>query len=239
MFRLRTIDLTATGREIVRERELPQAELTIGRAAENDVHLPDLAVEQRHVRVVPAPDGRLRLEAMGKLAFTVDARPIAEAVTIDPGDGAELALGSYRLDFLREDDGQVVIVVRKVEAREGSKVDDLAGFSLARVLPGKRPLAWAGLLAILIAFLALPVWSHLSRADAEPDYDAPDAVLMDASWRTGALSSVHHARGQLRGLPHRAVRRGARRDLPDLPRGHRRACRAASPGRRARAARAV
>jgi hypothetical protein len=191
-FRLRTVDLTATGREIVRERELVPEELTIGRAAENDIHLPDLAVEQRHVRVVPATGGKLRLEAMGKLAFTVDARPVEEAVVIDPGDGAELALGSYRLDFLREPDGVVAIVVRKVEERESSKVDDLAGFSLAHVLPGKRPIAWAGLLAILIAFLALPVWSHLNRAQAEPDDDARGAVMMDASWRTGALSSVHH-----------------------------------------------
>ena len=56
-FRIRTIDQTASGREIVRERELAQAELTIGRAAENDIHLPDLAVEQRHVRVVPVSTG--------------------------------------------------------------------------------------------------------------------------------------------------------------------------------------
>src|SRR5690606_39945845 len=54
------------------------------------------------------------------------------------------------------------------------------------------PLAWTGLAAILLAFLAVPIWSHLTRPAAEPDYDRPGAVLMDASWRTGALSSVHH-----------------------------------------------
>ncbi|HYD23416.1 MAG TPA: cytochrome c3 family protein [Croceibacterium sp.] len=190
-FRIRTVDVTATGREIVRERELGQAELTIGRAAENDIHLPDLAVEQRHVRVVPATGGKLRLEALGKLAFTVDARPVEEAAIIDPSEGAELAIGSYRLEFL-EEDGAVVIVVRKIAAREGSKVDDLAGFSLAHVLPGNRPVAWIGLLAILLAFLAVPVWSHMTRTRHKPDYDRAGAVLMDASWRTGALSSAHH-----------------------------------------------
>ena len=102
VFRIRSIDLTATGREIVRERELAQAELTIGRAAENDIHLPDLAVEQRHVRVVPAPGGKLRLAAMGGLGFTLDGRSTDEAV-IDPAEGAELELGSYRLLFARVD----------------------------------------------------------------------------------------------------------------------------------------
>jgi hypothetical protein len=193
-FRIRTIDLTATGREIVRERELGQPELTIGRAAENDVHLPDLAVEQRHVRVVPASGGRLRLEAMGTLGFTVDGRSTRE-VTIDPGEGSELTLGSYRLQF-GEEDGAVAVTIRQVEEREGGKGEALGGFSLTHVLPGKRPLAWIGLLAILGLFLALPVWSHLNRAQADPDVeesgDQPDAVMMDASWRTGALSSVHH-----------------------------------------------
>lgn len=190
-FRIRTIDFTAAGREIVRERELGQAELTIGRAAENDIHLPDLAVEQQHVRVVPASGGRLRLQAMGSLGFTVDGRSTSDT-TIDPGEGAELTLGSSRLEFSREADGEVAITIRQLEEREEGKVDTLGGFALASVLPGKRPLAWAGLAAILIAFLALPVWSHLTRAQAEPDYDRPGAVLMDASWRTGSLSSVHH-----------------------------------------------
>ena len=192
-FRIRTIDLTATGREIVRERELAQPELSIGRAAENDVHLPDLAVEQRHVRVTPAFGGKLRLQSMGTLRFTVDGRS-TDDVTIDPGDGAELVLGSYRLQFGNED-GADLVTIRQVEEREGGKGEALGGFSLAHVLPGKRPLAWVGLVAILIAFLALPIWSHLNRAQAEPGVeelgDRPDAVMMDASWRTGALSSVH------------------------------------------------
>jgi hypothetical protein len=189
-FRIRTIDLTATGREIVRERELGQAEISIGRAAENDIHLPDLAVEQRHVRVVPATGGKLRLQAAGKLGFTVDGRSTDDP-TIDPAEGAELTLGSYRLQFASED-GAVAVTVRQVAQREGGKREALGGFSLAHVLPGKRPLAWTGLLAILIAFLAVPVLSNLNRERAAPEVGRPGAVMMDASWSTGALSSVHH-----------------------------------------------
>jgi predicted CXXCH cytochrome family protein len=189
-FRIRTIDRTASGREIVREREVAGDELVVGRAAECEVHLPDLAVEQRHVRVT-ADDGRLRLQAVGSLGFTFDGRAETEA-TLDPSEGGELALGSYRLEFAREADGAVAVVVRKVEDEVADKAEALGGFALGSVLPGKRPLAWAGLAAILLAFLAVPVWSHLTRAPAEPDYDRPGAVMMDASWRTGALSSAHH-----------------------------------------------
>ena len=190
-FRIRTIDFTATGREIVRERAIGQVELTIGRAAENDIHLPDLAVEQRHVKVVPALGGKLRLEAMGSLGFTVDGRKTSDVV-IDPGEGAELELGSYRLQFAREDDGETAITIRQAEASEEGKIDTLGGFSLATVLPGKRPVAWIGLGLILVAFLAIPIWSNLTRTPVKPDYNKPGAVMMDASWETGALSSVHH-----------------------------------------------
>src|SRR5690606_35929262 len=131
-FYIRSIDLTANGREIVRERELSGDELTIGRAAENAIHLPDLAIEQRHVRVTPAPDGRLRLRAEGSLGFAVDGRS-TDDTTIDPGEGAELALGSYRLAFAREAEGEVAITIRQVAARQTSKPDQ-AGFALAHVM---------------------------------------------------------------------------------------------------------
>lgn len=190
-YRIRSIDLTAGGREIVREREVADGELLIGRAPENAIHLPDLAIEQRHVRVVPAPGGALQLRAEGSLGFAIDGRSVREA-TIDPAEGAELALGSYRLAFARDAEGQVAITVRRAAEREAGKADEQAGFSLAHVMPGKRPLAWAGLAAILMAFLAVPIWSHVTRERVKPDYDRPGAVMMDASWRTGALSSVHH-----------------------------------------------
>ena len=191
-FRIRTIDLTATGREIVREREYPGDELVIGRGAENAIHLSDLAVEQEHVHVETESDRRLRLRAVGSLGFTLDGRTRIDSA-FDPDEGAELALGSYRLDFAREADGVVAVTVRQVADGPSDKVETLAGFSLGGVLPGKRTLAWAGLAAILIAFLAVPIWSHLTRERVKPDFDKPGVVMMDASWRTGALSSAHHA----------------------------------------------
>jgi predicted CXXCH cytochrome family protein len=190
-FRIRTIDQTAAGREIVRERELAQDSLTVGRAAECDLPLPDLAIEQRHVRLSQAAGGQLRIEALGTLGFTLDGRAASEA-TVSPREGHELGLGSYRLE-LRAEDETVAITVRQAQDRESRRTDATRGFALAGVLPGKRGIAWLALVVIVLAFLAVPIYSHLTRVPTKPSIDHPGAVVMDASWSPGALSDPHHA----------------------------------------------
>ena len=74
ILRIRTIDFTASGREIVRLRDVDTAGLTVGRASENTIHLPDLAVEQQHLRITPRANGDLLVEAAGTLGFTLDGR---------------------------------------------------------------------------------------------------------------------------------------------------------------------
>jgi predicted CXXCH cytochrome family protein len=189
-FRIRSIETTAGGREIVREREVAGDELTIGRAADNTVPLPDLAIEQQHVVVTLAGNGRLRLRSAGTLGFRVDGRSTADA-SVDPAEGAELVVGSFRLAFGRAADGAVTVAVRQLPEPTG-EADALRGFSLASVLPAKRALSWAAVIAIVALFLAIPIWTHLHRAPAEPAIDRPGAVMMDASWSPGALSAAHH-----------------------------------------------
>lgn len=190
-FLIRTIDFTASGREIIRDRQHDGDTLTIGRAAENDLHLPDLAVEQEHARIEPTSGGQLRAAAVGTLGFTQDGKNVTEAV-FAARDGVELGFGSYRLAFSQESDGPVTITQTQISEEAGDR-DALAGFALARALPSKRVMAWIGLAAILIAFLAIPIYSHLNRDRAvEPDYDGDGQVAMDASWSTGDLSLAHH-----------------------------------------------
>lgn len=189
-FLIRTVDYTAAGREIVREREVSTDAIGVGRASTNEIHLPDLAVEQEHLRIEPQQTGQLKLEAVGTLGFAVDGRKTTSAI-IDPAKGAELRVGGYLLQFAVED-ARVAIVIREADEDVGEAKDRLRGFSLAAALPGKRPMAWATLAVVLVAFLAVPVWSHLTRVPAKADIDGEGAVVMDASWSTGALSSVHH-----------------------------------------------
>ena len=193
-FLIRTIDFTASGRKIVREREHAVESLTIGRATENDIHLPDLAVEQQHVRIAPTTGGQLRAEAIGTFGFALDGRTV-ESATIDPREGAEIALGSAILAIAQDGDGPVSITLSQRANAEGSG-DAKQGFALASTLPSKRAMSWVLVSAILLAFLAIPVISHLTRERIDPDIDRAmereGSVAFDGSWSTGALSLAHH-----------------------------------------------
>jgi len=192
-FLIRTIDFTAAGREIIRDRTVDQPSLTVGRAAENDIHLPDLAVEQHHVRIDTAADGTLTVAALGTLGFGLDGRVVNDGV-IDPRTGGEIALGAARLAIAREGDGTILVTIRQVVPDEG-KGDALRGFALASVLPSKRAMSWAFAGAIILLLLMVPVASHLLRSPAKPDPTGktPGAVLMDSAWTSGELSLKHHS----------------------------------------------
>jgi hypothetical protein len=194
-FLIRTIDYTAAGREIIRDRTHEGATLSIGRAADNDIHLPDLAVEQHHAALTLDESGTLTASAIGSLGFTRDGKTTTEA-SFAASKGAELGFGSYRLaisqEGAKEDAGPVTITQTQVEDNASDR-DALAGFALASALPSKRAMAWGGLLAILIAFLAVPIYSHMTRdREIEIDPEKPGQVAMDGSWSTGALSLAHH-----------------------------------------------
>jgi hypothetical protein len=192
-FLIRTIDFTAAGREIIRDRVVEQETLTIGRAAECDIHLPDLAVEQRHVRVELAADGTLAAMALGTLGFGLDGRSVTQG-TIDPRTGGEIALGAARLAFAREADGATSITIRQAVADEG-KGDALRGFALASALPSKRAMSWVFATAILLLLLAIPVASHLMRTPVknDPKGETPGQVVLDAAWTSGDLSLKHQS----------------------------------------------
>lgn len=187
-FRLRTIELTATGREIVRDNDIAKDRLTIGRASESDVHLTDLAVEPDHA-VISIRDGNyVDIKSAGSLGFTLDGSDAREA-SIDSRGGAELGFGTYRIQVSRDADDAILLTVSQVEdsATKSGDIEEKKSFSLAGVLPGKRGMAWGLALVILIAFLAVPIFSHLTR-----DVKAEEKVVGDGSWSAGALSLAHH-----------------------------------------------
>lgn len=189
-FLIRTIDFTASGREIIRDRTEDTDTLSIGRSTENTIHLPDLAVEQQHAIMRQGTDGMLVIEAAGTMGFTHDGRKTKSA-HIDPAKGGELGFGSYRLAIAQDAEGAATITIRQIEEKAGGD-DSLGGFALAAALPSKRAMAWVALGVILLAFLAVPIYTHLNRAPVANDYDGPGQVKMDASWSTGALSTAHH-----------------------------------------------
>lgn len=185
-FRLRQIDVTADGRKIARDKDIDQPQLTIGRAAENDIHLPDLAVEPQQARITRLAAKRIGIEATGTLGFTIDGA-VTTAATIECHTGAELRFGGSRISVSLDADEAVLLTIERVEAATEAN-DERGGVSLVGVLPSKRAMAWLSALLILGLFLALPIASHLTRG---PDPKAH--VIGDGSWSPGKLSAAHHA----------------------------------------------
>ena len=92
-FRLRLIDYTADGRRLARDRVVAADALTIGRGQENEIHLPDLAVEPQHAILTNTSGTRLTVRSVGTLGFTVDGKQVDHA-DINAATGAELRFGS-------------------------------------------------------------------------------------------------------------------------------------------------
>lgn len=187
-FRLRQIELTADGREIVRDRDVAGNELAVGRAADNAIHLPDLGVEPRHAAIARLDANSIAVSALGTLGFGLDGRVVRSA-TVDCRAGAELRFGSFRITVSQDSDGAALLAIRRI-AEKGilaADFDEKRSFSLAGVLPGKRKVAWLAALLVMAPFLALPIASHQLR-----EAHAKAAVIGDASWRPGKLSLAHH-----------------------------------------------
>ncbi|HEX5775955.1 MAG TPA: FHA domain-containing protein, partial [Caulobacteraceae bacterium] len=110
-FVLRQIAQRAGGGEIVRTRELTAAEPVIGRGADADIQLGDLAVSLRHARLRMTGPGRVEVEALGPTGFELDGEEVARA-ELKPADGPVVGFGSYRLALSAQGDDVVVTVSR-------------------------------------------------------------------------------------------------------------------------------
>ncbi len=182
IFRLRTIETTAQGRQIVRDRDVVAGPISIGRSADNTLHLADLSLDPHHATITGSDAGRIEVEAVGSLGFTLDGRKMHSAA-INPAVGGELRFGGYRIAVSHDADGAVLLTVGQVA--ETAAANEKTAFSLAGRLPGKRLMSWLLGLILLAGLLALPIYSVLTRAPQQP-------VKGDAAWSSGPLSLAHH-----------------------------------------------
>ena len=187
IFRIRTIEQTAAGREIVRDRDVVADNIRVGRDSACEIDLADLGVDPAHAVIADAGGGRVSVNALGTLGFTLDGRSTSSA-GIDPATGAELKFGSTRIALTRDGDA-VLLTIHPQEADPGAALfDEKRSFTLSGVLPGRRVMAWLLAALVLAAFLLVPVFSNLTRAPG------PKATVVgDASWTPGPLSKAHHA----------------------------------------------
>lgn len=114
-FLIRQISHTADGREIVRQSMLPKPQLSIGRAAESDIHLQDLSVTPDHARIEQVDARRIIVRATGTLGFVVDGRTTMR-VDIDAVQGAELRFGGHRITVSHGEGDEIILSIQRVDA---------------------------------------------------------------------------------------------------------------------------
>lgn len=184
-FNLRQLSRTADGREIVRATTVERDHVTIGRAADSDIVVPDLAVAPHHA--VLTRDGERRVTILAESGFTVsvDGRSTT-ADAIDVARGGELVVGDARVMVARDADGAIVLTVTRAAA-DAVPTDERV-FSLAHVMPGKRPMAWVLIATVLALFLVWPIW-HFMQTSSSP---VVGRIQADRSWTPGPLSAAHH-----------------------------------------------
>ena len=189
IFRLRQVDFTADGRRIARDRDIEAASLTIGRSADNVIHLPDLAVEPYHAVIEARGATGLAVRSVGTRGFAIDGRATQDA-SFDAGAGGELRFGSTTITVSREADGAVLLEVQNLDKQREipDAMADKSGFSLAAVMLGKRRVGWTLVAVILALFLLLPVASHVLHKPGPHSQ-----VVGDRAWNPGPLSLGHHA----------------------------------------------
>lgn len=188
-FKIITIARTSEGREIPREKIVQGLEVSVGRLAENEVHLADLAVEPRHAIISEPSPGRVTVESVSGLGFGLDGRTVMHAELSPVASGAELRFGSHRLK-LGSEDGAITITVERVEALSDSaeEKDQQSVFTLRGLMPGKRGSAYVFLALVLAAFLAWPIYTY---ASTRGEKIRPQGFHADKSWETGKLSKAH------------------------------------------------
>lgn len=179
-FRLKLITQRAAGGDpIVRERDVAGPEATIGRAAGSDIVLADLAVDPNHAKMRFSGAGRVTVESVSGLPFSVDGKSTSRA-DLDLARRPIVAIGEYRLAFEPGEGEDAVVTV----TREGH--DEHASpsvFSLQARMFNRRNMAWVLGAGIFLICLLVPL--------ALSGVIGPAKIRPDQQWSSGALAKAH------------------------------------------------
>lgn len=185
-FAIRTITRSATGSDIVhRPQRFDVDDLVIGRGADCEIRLADLAVSLRHARMRQTGADRVLVESIGSEPFEAGGK-FGVRAELQPSTSPRLGFGSHVLTLgLSDEDGSILVDVTRQEAGPDAAADvnENKIFSLASMPLGKRPMAWVLASLALLVCLAWPVAAHFARANR--------TIHADQQWSTGPLSHGH------------------------------------------------
>jgi predicted CXXCH cytochrome family protein len=172
--RLVEIRLRAGGNKVRLDHALEVESLYIGRGPDNDLCLKGLTVSLHHA-TIRIGDGHAYVEAAPGSEIQVNGLPTAgERLSV----GDEIRIGPWLLRLLRPSGGEDIRLEYERSEHDDdtrSALDARTRLGIERGLLARRPLAWAAIGTVIVAFLMLPlVW--------------PAARPL---WTTGDLSRGH------------------------------------------------
>ena len=179
-FHLRLITQRAAGGDpILRERHLPGPELSIGRATDSDILLTDLSVDLHHAKLRFAGSGRVTLESLSDVPFTLNGRS-TQRVDFNVTGSPVAMFGDYRLTFEPSEEGGAVVTVTREEHEHHPNPGI---FSLKAAVFGRRNMAWGLGAGIFLICLLVPLIGTLWLSQVK--------IHPDQQWSTGPLSKSH------------------------------------------------
>ena len=165
--------------------------LTIGRAADQAIFLPDLRAALNHARVTLLASGQYKIESLILAGIRVND---AITYTTTAGPGVVVAIGNTRLTLLaapQDYDGAVEVSTldkseQKAESAQRAKPTRLVQTGLSK----RRP-SWILFAGILVFGLILPMIGHFVPGFGEMLRRTP-LLPSTQSWNPGTLDAAHH-----------------------------------------------
>ncbi len=197
--RVEFIRRRAGGRVTRRPTFYEKTELSIGRATDCDVYLPDLRVALHHAKLTLGRNNRVTFEALGDYRLKINGSTTRRG-EVSVGDGADVRIGPYKLAAVEaEADKEIAITIELVEPPKTAPdpTEDERFFSMLGYAPDKRLSAWAFVILVATAFLVIPILSFAGRSSdggapqQEADPSAVASIAGHRSWLSGEVSSAH------------------------------------------------
>lgn len=184
------------GRITVKPTVYDKKELSLGRATDCDIFLPDLRVGLHHARLTYLSKDRVRIETSEDHRVRVDGALLRRRdITID--HNSDIRIGPYQLALSRPDTPEdLLISVELVEPSTavGEAGDESEVFSMQGYAPDRRASAWLLIAVVAAAFMALPVFAYLRGGNDSPEKQGAVqsiAVIGNLNWLSGGMSSAH------------------------------------------------
>lgn len=166
------------------ETTLERDQITLGRGADADVHLPHLTVALAHARLTAAGE-RIAITALSRAGITVDNASVRHA---EVGVGGSFGIGRYGVRVLDGTaPGEIHLEIELAPDTSTSRAGGDLGLVDRR--PSKRRIAYVAAGAIAALFVLVPLLGALdpSVRSALRQFGIPS----DLAWNSGPLANVH------------------------------------------------